>query len=99
VPLPLAAIAIRRDWRRAGPAVDQALRRERRYALATPDAEPQLRDGGTRQAMDPDVMARHIQLYVNDYTLALDERAVHADGCRGGDEGCSARPAVAADFV
>ena len=26
--------------------------------------------------MDPDVARRHIQLYVNDYTRALDERAV-----------------------
>jgi predicted solute-binding protein len=26
--------------------------------------------------MDPAVTRRHIQLYVNDYTLALDERAV-----------------------
>jgi predicted solute-binding protein len=26
--------------------------------------------------MDPDVMARHIELYVNDYTRALDEQAV-----------------------
>ena len=28
--------------------------------------------------MDPSVVAKHIQLYVNDYTIALDERAVHA---------------------
>jgi predicted solute-binding protein len=26
--------------------------------------------------MDPSVIARHIALYVNDYTVALDERAV-----------------------
>jgi predicted solute-binding protein len=26
--------------------------------------------------MDPEVAARHIRLYVNDYTRALDERAV-----------------------
>ena len=29
-------------------------------------------------APDAAVAAKHIQLYVNDYTLALDERAVHA---------------------
>jgi predicted solute-binding protein len=28
--------------------------------------------------MDPAVAAQHIQLYVNEYTVALDERAVHA---------------------
>ncbi len=28
------------------------------------------------QEMDPSVVAKHIALYVNDYTLALDEHAV-----------------------
>ena len=28
--------------------------------------------------MDASVVAKHIQLYVNDYTVALDEHAVHA---------------------
>ena len=45
------------------------------YAFAHPDAS---RDyvASLAQEMDPDVTARHIQLYVNDYTRALDERAV-----------------------
>jgi 1,4-dihydroxy-6-naphthoate synthase len=75
-PLPLAAIAIRRDLAPALAApVDQALRASVDYALAYPDAS---RDyvAAHAQEMDPDVMARHIRLYVNDYTRALDERAV-----------------------
>jgi len=75
-PLPLAAIAIRRDLAPAlAPAMDQALRASVEYALAHPDAS---RDyvAAHAQEMDPDVMARHIRLYVNDYTRALDERAV-----------------------
>jgi 1,4-dihydroxy-6-naphthoate synthase len=45
------------------------------YAFAHPDAS---RDyvSSLAQEMDPDVCARHIQLYVNDYTRALDETAV-----------------------
>ena len=75
-PLPLAAIAIRRDLAPAlAPAVDRALRDSVEYAFAHPDAS---RDyvAAHAQEMDPGVTARHIKLYVNDYTLALDESAV-----------------------
>ena len=75
-PLPLAAIAIRRDLAaRLGALVDRSLRESVEFALAHPDAS---RDyvASLAQEMDPVVCARHIQLYVNDYTLALDERAV-----------------------
>jgi 1,4-dihydroxy-6-naphthoate synthase len=75
-PLPLAAIAIRRDLAPAlAPIVDRALRASVDYALAHPDAS---RDyvASLAQEMDPDVASRHIRLYVNDYTRALDERAV-----------------------
>ena len=52
-----------------------ALRASVEYAFAHPGAS---RDyvASLAQEMDPDVTARHIQLYVNDYTRALDERAV-----------------------
>ena len=75
-PLPLAAIAIRRDLAPTlAPAIDRALRDSVEYAFAHPDAS---RDyvAAHAQEMDPDVTARHIKLYVNDYTLALDESAV-----------------------
>ncbi|MGE3278010.1 MAG: MqnA/MqnD/SBP family protein [Vicinamibacterales bacterium] len=75
-PLPLAGIAIRRDLAEAlAPSIDRALRASVEYAFAHPDAS---RDyvAAHAQEMDPDVTARHIKLYVNDYTLALDESAV-----------------------
>jgi 1,4-dihydroxy-6-naphthoate synthase len=75
-PLPLAAIAIRRDFApQMAPAIDRALRESVEYALVHPDAS---RDyvATHAQEMSPDVTARHIRLYVNDYTLELDEVAV-----------------------
>ena len=75
-PLPLAAIAIRRDLApRLAPAVDAALRASVEYAFAHPEASREY-VAAHAQEMDPDVSARHIQLYVNDYTRALDESAV-----------------------
>jgi len=77
-PLPLAAIAIRRDLApRLASVVDRALRESVAYAFAHPDASRGY-VASLAQEMDPTVCARHIQLYVNDYTLALDERAVLA---------------------
>lgn len=75
-PLPLAAIAIRRDLApQLAPAIDRALRDSVEYAFAHPDASRGY-VAAHAQEMDPDVTARHIRLYVNDYTLALDENAV-----------------------
>jgi 1,4-dihydroxy-6-naphthoate synthase len=75
-PLPLAAIAIRRDLAAAwAPVVDRALRDSVDYAFANPDASREY-VASLAQEMDPTVCARHIQLYVNDYTRALDETAV-----------------------
>ena len=74
-PLPLAAIAIRRDLAHLAPQIDPALKASVDYAFAHPEAS---RDyvAAHAQEMDPDVTQRHIRLYVNDYTRALDERAV-----------------------
>lgn len=75
-PLPLAAIAIRRDLApRLATIVDQALRASVEYAFAHPDASREY-VAAHAQEMDPEVTARHIRLYVNEYTLALDEEAV-----------------------
>ena len=75
-PLPLAAIAIRRDLAPScGHEMDRALRSSVEHAFAHPEAS---RDYVTSHAqeMDPSVVAKHIGLYVNGYTLALDEAAV-----------------------
>jgi 1,4-dihydroxy-6-naphthoate synthase len=77
-PLPLAAIAIRRDLAAMhARAMDAALERSVRHALDHPGAS---RDyvAAHAQEMDPDVVERHIRLYVNDYSLRLDEGAVLA---------------------
>ena len=72
----------------AGAVVDAALRASVEYAFAHPEAS---RDyvAAHAQEMDPDVMARHIRLYVNDYTRALDEDAVHRDVAWAESEVCS----------
>lgn len=74
-PLPLAAIAIRRDLAHLSAQVDAALKASVEYAFAHPDASREY-VAAHAQEMDPGVTRRHIELYVNDYTRALDERAV-----------------------
>lgn len=75
-PLPLGAVAIRRDL---GPdearRIDEEIRLSVRDAWARPGecAEFVQRHA---QDMSPDVVRRHIDLYVNGYTLDLDEGAV-----------------------
>ncbi len=77
-PLPLAAIAVRRDLIAAiGREIDAGLRASVEYAFAHPDAS-QSYVAAHAQEMAPDVVRRHINLYVNRYTVELDERAVEA---------------------
>ena len=75
-PLPLAAIAIRRDLASSlAPVVDRALRLSVEYAFSHPDASREY-VASLAQEMAPDVAEQHIRLYVNDYTVALDQQAV-----------------------
>lgn len=75
-PLPLAAIAIRRDLvTSTAAAIDAALHASVEYAFAHPEASHSY-VAGHAQEMSPDVVRRHIDLYVNRYTVELDERAV-----------------------
>jgi 1,4-dihydroxy-6-naphthoate synthase len=77
-PLPLAAIAIRRDLLSAhGAKMDRALRKSVEYAFKHPEASRRYVSEHARE-MDPSVIAQHIRLYVNEYTLELDQRAVDA---------------------
>ena len=75
-PLPLGAIAIRRRLGEdAARRVDDEIRHSLRAAWAVPEEVA----GFVAQHADemaPDVIRRHIDLYVNDYTLDLDEGAV-----------------------
>lgn len=75
-PLPLGAIAIRRDL---GPElarrIDAEIRESVRRAWAKPDECADFVRSHA-QEMEPGVIRSHIDLYVNDYTLDLDETAV-----------------------
>ncbi len=75
-PLPLGAVAIRREL---GPETAQRVDSEIRDSLRRARSHPgECADFVRRHAqeMAPDVVRRHIDLYVNDYTLDLDEAAV-----------------------
>ena len=86
-PIPLAAIAIRRDLAATWASrMDDALRRSVQYAFDHPEAS-RAYVAQHAQEMDPDVAARHIRLYVNDYTLSLDEAAVETLLAFGAQQG------------
>ena len=75
-PLPLGAVAIRREL---GPEVARRIDGEIRDSLLRARSRPdECADfvGRHAQEMAPDVIRRHIDLYVNGYTLDLDEAAV-----------------------
>lgn len=75
-PLPLGAVAIRRELgAEEARKIDEEIRGSLRRSRSSPEecAEFVRRHA---QEMDPDVIRRHIALYVNDYTFALDAAAV-----------------------
>ena len=75
-PLPLGAIAIRRSLgSEAARRIDVEIRASVQHSMDHPE-ESAAYVRAHAQAMDADVMRQHIELYVNDYTLALDEDAV-----------------------
>lgn len=74
--LPLGAIAIRRDLGAdAARGVDDDIRASLRASRANPASVADFVQTHA-QAMEPHVIQQHIDLYVNDYTLDLDEEAV-----------------------
>lgn len=75
-PLPLGAIAIRRSLGAdAARQVDEDIRASLRASWADPESVmPFVR--AHAQEMAPDVIQQHIDLYVNDYTLQMDDEAV-----------------------
>jgi 1,4-dihydroxy-6-naphthoate synthase len=75
-PIPLGAIAIRRDL---GEAIARRVDAEIRASLQKAWADPRACDEFVRansQEMSPDVIQSHIDLYVNDYSLNADKEAV-----------------------
>ncbi len=99
-PVPLAAIAVRRDLASdlARP-IEAAIRASVSYALRNPEASRAYVAAHARE-MAPDVVARHIGLYVNDYTLDMDETSFLRFLRWGSDEGVFAdTPPEAAIFI
>lgn len=79
-PLPLGIIAMSRAHAEHGPAVEEALGASVAAARADPSASADYVRAHARE-MDEDVCARHIDLYVNAYSVALGSqgrRAVEA---------------------
>lgn len=78
MPIPLGGIAIRRDLGYETAAeVDKILAASVNYAFANPSSSYDF----TRKyaaSMDPEVMQKHIKLYVNDFTSDLGERGREA---------------------
>ncbi|MHC4136781.1 MAG: 1,4-dihydroxy-6-naphthoate synthase [Planctomycetota bacterium] len=76
-PVPLGAIAIRRELDKdTARQIDDEIRASVRHAREHPDADRDAYVAAHAQELAPDVIARHIELYVNDYTVGLDEHAV-----------------------
>ena len=78
LPIPLGGIAVKRtiadDQQRQ---IDRLLRRSVEYAMANPAASQDFVRQHA-QAMDPAVMQKHIDLYVNPYTVDLGEDGLAA---------------------
>ena len=75
-PLPLGAIAIRRSLGAdTARAIDEEIRASLRASWADPTASADFVRAHA-QEMDPQVIQQHIDLYVNDYSMNLDEAAV-----------------------
>lgn len=86
-PLPLGAMAIRRDL---GPEVARRLDVEIRDSVRRARAQPDECAAFVRrhaQEMAPEVIQSHIDLYVNDYTLDLDAAAVERLVALGEEQG------------
>lgn len=78
VAIPLGAIAIRSALgTEIAAQTDRRIRASVQHALADPSKSASFVRKHA-QEMDPSVIQRHIQLYVNDYTLDLDDDAVQA---------------------
>jgi len=76
-PVPLGCIAVRRDVEEPE-RVEGALRRSVEHARSTEDDDRRAYVREHAQEMDDDVLRRHIDLYVNGYTVDMGEEGVAA---------------------
>jgi len=78
LPLPLGVIAVRRDLpEKTKQQMNTALRESVRYALQNPHAPDEF-VARHAQAMNPDVCRRHIEIYVNEFSIDLGEKGKQA---------------------
>lgn len=74
LPIPLGGIMVKRSLPQAlREKVQRVLQRSIQYAFEHPEASAAYVKAHA-QEMDPEVMQKHIKLYVNDYSLALGEK-------------------------
>ncbi|OPZ59852.1 MAG: 1,4-dihydroxy-6-naphtoate synthase [Deltaproteobacteria bacterium ADurb.Bin510] len=71
-PIPLGCYAIRKELSAHKPAVEQLIRSSIAYALAHPDASRAYVRQHAQELSD-EIIASHIRLYVNEYSLDLGE--------------------------
>ena len=70
LPIPLGGIAIRRDHLQHAPAISELIEQSTRHAMDHPDTAFSYARNHA-QEMDDSVMAAHVDLYVNEFTLRL----------------------------
>ncbi|MGD9162216.1 MAG: 1,4-dihydroxy-6-naphthoate synthase [Desulfobacteraceae bacterium] len=78
-PIPLGCIAIRKDEETLvnKDIIESAIRDSVKFAFENPDASREYVKSYARE-MDDDVIAQHIKLYVNEFTLSLGEKGKKA---------------------
>jgi 1,4-dihydroxy-6-naphthoate synthase len=76
-PVPLGCIAVRRDVEEPG-RVESALRSSVKHARENDDSDRRAYIREHAQEMDDDVLRRHIDLYVNGYTVDMGDEGVEA---------------------
>lgn len=89
-PLPLGAVALRRDLLVRARGLDAAILASVDHAVENPSASRAYVLAHAKE-MDPSVVARHIRLYVNPFTRSMDERAVERLLAFAEDEGLCPR--------
>lgn len=78
LPLPLGAIVVSKELSEdVKQTINRVLRRSVRFALDNPEASREFVFAHA-QEMDPDVMRKHIELFVNDYSVSLGENGKNA---------------------
>jgi len=78
LPIPLGGIVIKRSFdNKIKTAINRIIRRSMRFAYENPDSAAEYIKENA-QEMDPEVMRKHIELYVNDYSFDVGSKGMQA---------------------